>query len=145
MGYMSRGMDRTLIITPLHRLSLCCSLFWFSHFNIFFFYSGNNWQFSFNVKFYPPDPSLLTEDITRYTQRHTDVYWRVRLWIHSFIHECRLNAAGMMLLGGRLCRMDGLSNVCSIAEGCSRTCFCIDKCHQVTGTTQQSWREVLVI
>uniref|UniRef100_A0A8D3A5Y4 Erythrocyte membrane protein band 4.1 like 2 n=1 Tax=Scophthalmus maximus TaxID=52904 RepID=A0A8D3A5Y4_SCOMX len=26
----------------------------------------NNWQFSFNVKFYPPDPSLLTEDITRY-------------------------------------------------------------------------------
>uniref|UniRef100_A0A3P9LMT9 FERM domain-containing protein n=1 Tax=Oryzias latipes TaxID=8090 RepID=A0A3P9LMT9_ORYLA len=27
---------------------------------------SNNWQFSFNVKFYPPDPSLLTEDITRY-------------------------------------------------------------------------------
>uniref|UniRef100_A0A3B3ZXN5 FERM domain-containing protein n=1 Tax=Periophthalmus magnuspinnatus TaxID=409849 RepID=A0A3B3ZXN5_9GOBI len=26
----------------------------------------NNWQFSFNVKFYPPDPSLLTEDLTRY-------------------------------------------------------------------------------
>lgn len=26
---------------------------------------GNNWQFAFNVKFYPPDPSLLTEDITR--------------------------------------------------------------------------------
>uniref|UniRef100_A0A673BPD5 FERM domain-containing protein n=1 Tax=Sphaeramia orbicularis TaxID=375764 RepID=A0A673BPD5_9TELE len=26
----------------------------------------NNWQFAFNVKFYPPDPSLLTEDITRY-------------------------------------------------------------------------------
>uniref|UniRef100_A0A8C9WT87 Erythrocyte membrane protein band 4.1 like 2 n=1 Tax=Sander lucioperca TaxID=283035 RepID=A0A8C9WT87_SANLU len=26
----------------------------------------NNWQFVFNVKFYPPDPSLLTEDITRY-------------------------------------------------------------------------------
>uniref|UniRef100_A0A8C6KC63 Erythrocyte membrane protein band 4.1 like 2 n=1 Tax=Nothobranchius furzeri TaxID=105023 RepID=A0A8C6KC63_NOTFU len=26
----------------------------------------NNWQFTFNVKFYPPDPSLLTEDITRY-------------------------------------------------------------------------------
>ncbi|CAG01800.1 unnamed protein product, partial [Tetraodon nigroviridis] len=26
---------------------------------------NNNWQFSFNVKFYPPDPSLLTEDITR--------------------------------------------------------------------------------
>ncbi|XP_038655776.1 band 4.1-like protein 2 isoform X20 [Scyliorhinus canicula] len=24
------------------------------------------WQFSFNVKFYPPDPSQLTEDITRY-------------------------------------------------------------------------------
>ncbi|KAM4633105.1 band 4.1-like protein 2 isoform 2-T2 [Polymixia lowei] len=27
---------------------------------------SNSWQFSFNVKFYPPDPSLLTEDITRY-------------------------------------------------------------------------------
>ncbi|XP_062415804.1 band 4.1-like protein 2 isoform X6 [Pungitius pungitius] len=27
---------------------------------------NNNWQFVFNVKFYPPDPSLLTEDITRY-------------------------------------------------------------------------------
>uniref|UniRef100_A0A8C5HMP5 FERM domain-containing protein n=1 Tax=Gouania willdenowi TaxID=441366 RepID=A0A8C5HMP5_GOUWI len=26
----------------------------------------NNWQFGFSVKFYPPDPSLLTEDITRY-------------------------------------------------------------------------------
>ncbi|MEQ2225313.1 hypothetical protein ILYODFUR_016174, partial [Ilyodon furcidens] len=26
----------------------------------------NNWQFSFSVKFYPPDPSQLTEDITRY-------------------------------------------------------------------------------
>uniref|UniRef100_A0A8C6WP31 Erythrocyte membrane protein band 4.1 like 2 n=1 Tax=Neogobius melanostomus TaxID=47308 RepID=A0A8C6WP31_9GOBI len=27
---------------------------------------SNSWQFSFNVKFYPPDPSLLTEDLTRY-------------------------------------------------------------------------------
>lgn len=27
---------------------------------------SNNWQFAFHVKFYPPDPSLLTEDITRY-------------------------------------------------------------------------------
>ncbi|XP_068199187.1 band 4.1-like protein 2 isoform X5 [Antennarius striatus] len=27
---------------------------------------SNNWQFAFNVKFYPPDPSQLTEDITRY-------------------------------------------------------------------------------
>ncbi|XP_054474823.1 band 4.1-like protein 2 isoform X2 [Anoplopoma fimbria] len=27
---------------------------------------NNNWKFAFNVKFYPPDPSLLTEDITRY-------------------------------------------------------------------------------
>ncbi|XP_077949786.1 band 4.1-like protein 2 isoform X16 [Gasterosteus aculeatus] len=27
---------------------------------------NKNWQFVFNVKFYPPDPSLLTEDITRY-------------------------------------------------------------------------------
>uniref|UniRef100_A0A3Q2DFQ7 Erythrocyte membrane protein band 4.1 like 2 n=1 Tax=Cyprinodon variegatus TaxID=28743 RepID=A0A3Q2DFQ7_CYPVA len=27
---------------------------------------SNNWQFVFSVKFYPPDPSQLTEDITRY-------------------------------------------------------------------------------
>uniref|UniRef100_A0AAV2KD59 FERM domain-containing protein n=1 Tax=Knipowitschia caucasica TaxID=637954 RepID=A0AAV2KD59_KNICA len=27
---------------------------------------SNNWKFSVNVKFYPPDPSLLTEDLTRY-------------------------------------------------------------------------------
>ncbi|KAM4712688.1 band 4.1-like protein 2 isoform 3-T3 [Anableps anableps] len=27
---------------------------------------SNNWQFAFSVKFYPPDPSQLTEDITRY-------------------------------------------------------------------------------
>ncbi|XP_033931653.1 band 4.1-like protein 2 isoform X3 [Pseudochaenichthys georgianus] len=27
---------------------------------------SNNCQFAFSVKFYPPDPSLLTEDITRY-------------------------------------------------------------------------------
>lgn len=44
----------TTVTTPeLTWLSLC---------------SGNNWQFAFNVKFYPPDPSLLTEDITRYTR-----------------------------------------------------------------------------
>uniref|UniRef100_A0A7N6BU64 FERM domain-containing protein n=1 Tax=Anabas testudineus TaxID=64144 RepID=A0A7N6BU64_ANATE len=27
---------------------------------------SNNWEFVFGVKFYPPEPSLLTEDITRY-------------------------------------------------------------------------------
>uniref|UniRef100_H3ATY5 Erythrocyte membrane protein band 4.1 like 3 n=1 Tax=Latimeria chalumnae TaxID=7897 RepID=H3ATY5_LATCH len=27
---------------------------------------SGTWQFAFNVKFYPPDPSQLTEDITRY-------------------------------------------------------------------------------
>ncbi|XP_072008270.1 band 4.1-like protein 3 isoform X14 [Engystomops pustulosus] len=27
---------------------------------------NGSWQFSFNVKFYPPDPSQLSEDITRY-------------------------------------------------------------------------------
>lgn len=35
----------------------------------FFFCSVSTdatWQFAFNVKFYPPDPSQLTEDITRY-------------------------------------------------------------------------------
>lgn len=39
---------------------------------------GNNWQFAFNVKFYPPDPSLLTEDITRYTHTHTHMYIQYR-------------------------------------------------------------------
>ncbi|KAI4882701.1 hypothetical protein NFI96_022345 [Prochilodus magdalenae] len=28
--------------------------------------ADSQWQFSFNVKFYPPDPSQLTEDLTRY-------------------------------------------------------------------------------
>lgn len=28
--------------------------------------SAGPWNFAFNVKFYPPDPSQLTEDITRY-------------------------------------------------------------------------------
>lgn len=28
------------------------------------------WLFTFNVKFYPPDPSQLTEDITRYFILH---------------------------------------------------------------------------
>lgn len=27
---------------------------------------GGAWHFSFNVKFYPPDPAQLSEDITRY-------------------------------------------------------------------------------
>ncbi|PKU29236.1 protein hypothetical protein [Limosa lapponica baueri] len=30
------------------------------------FLSGGPWDFTFNVKFYPPDPAQLTEDITRY-------------------------------------------------------------------------------
>ncbi|XP_016098670.1 protein 4.1-like, partial [Sinocyclocheilus grahami] len=30
------------------------------------FVSGVAWNFSFNVKFYPPEPALLSEDITRY-------------------------------------------------------------------------------
>lgn len=28
--------------------------------------TGGAWHFSFNVKFYPPDPAQLSEDITRY-------------------------------------------------------------------------------
>lgn len=28
--------------------------------------AGGAWHFSFNVKFYPPDPAQLSEDITRY-------------------------------------------------------------------------------
>jgi hypothetical protein len=27
--------------------------------------AGGAWHFSFNVKFYPPDPAQLSEDITR--------------------------------------------------------------------------------
>uniref|UniRef100_A0A803V342 Erythrocyte membrane protein band 4.1 like 2 n=1 Tax=Ficedula albicollis TaxID=59894 RepID=A0A803V342_FICAL len=33
---------------------------------IYFLCLGLPWIFTFNVKFYPPDPSQLTEDITRY-------------------------------------------------------------------------------
>lgn len=36
----------------------------YSHF--FLISAGGAWQFSFNVKFYPPDPAQLSEDITRY-------------------------------------------------------------------------------
>jgi hypothetical protein len=31
----------------------------------FFIFAGVPWNFTFNVKFYPPDPAQLTEDITR--------------------------------------------------------------------------------
>lgn len=30
-----------------------------------FIFIGVPWNFTFNVKFYPPDPAQLTEDITR--------------------------------------------------------------------------------
>lgn len=30
-----------------------------------FYSSAGPWNFAFNVKFYPPDPAQLTEDITR--------------------------------------------------------------------------------
>uniref|UniRef100_A0A8B9Q9Z2 Protein 4.1 n=1 Tax=Apteryx owenii TaxID=8824 RepID=A0A8B9Q9Z2_APTOW len=33
---------------------------------LFFVITGGPWDFTFNVKFYPPDPAQLTEDITRY-------------------------------------------------------------------------------
>lgn len=32
---------------------------------LLFVFSGGPWDFTFNVKFYPPDPAQLTEDITR--------------------------------------------------------------------------------
>lgn len=32
-----------------------------------FLSQGANYNFTFNVKFYPPDPAQLSEDITRYT------------------------------------------------------------------------------
>ena len=28
--------------------------------------TGSQWDFAFEVKFYPPDPAILQEDITRY-------------------------------------------------------------------------------
>lgn len=75
MGYMSRRIDGTLIITHFTEI---LPLLWFLHYStcmtFFILSSGNNWQFSFNVKFYPPDPSLLTEDITRYILIGADVY-----------------------------------------------------------------------
>lgn len=35
---------------------------------LFFFFVDSLWHFAFAVKFYPPDPSQLTEDITRYVK-----------------------------------------------------------------------------
>lgn len=32
--------------------------------------SGGVYEFTFNVKFYPPDPAQLTEDLTRYIQMY---------------------------------------------------------------------------
>ncbi|MED6256212.1 Protein 4.1 [Ataeniobius toweri] len=32
---------------------------------------GANYNFTFNVKFYPPDPAQLSEDITRYAMHHS--------------------------------------------------------------------------
>ena len=39
----------------------------FKHKNkiLVFIFIGVPWNFTFNVKFYPPDPAQLTEDITR--------------------------------------------------------------------------------
>lgn len=33
--------------------------------------SGPETEFFFNIKFYPPDPSILAEDITRYNKTQT--------------------------------------------------------------------------
>lgn len=37
-------------------------------FNVLICLSDGPWNFAFNVKFYPPDPSQLTEDITRWEE-----------------------------------------------------------------------------
>lgn len=58
MGYIKNSHFLALLHNDL---SACLSI-------------GNNWQFAFHVKFYPPDPSLLTEDITRYTHTHTHTH-----------------------------------------------------------------------
>ena len=40
---------------------VCLLDLFFSHLLL----SGSPWNFAFTVKFYPPDPAQLTEDITR--------------------------------------------------------------------------------
>uniref|UniRef100_A0A673JHW7 Band 4.1-like protein 2 n=1 Tax=Sinocyclocheilus rhinocerous TaxID=307959 RepID=A0A673JHW7_9TELE len=58
---LAEGLNRSYccdLLSPLissGSLSLCVC-----------FASDSQWQFAFSVKFYPPDPSQLTEDITRY-------------------------------------------------------------------------------
>lgn len=44
--------------------------------------TGGAWHFSFNVKFYPPDPSQLSEDITRYVKVGYDVRGLLRRAAH---------------------------------------------------------------
>uniref|UniRef100_A0A671W0V4 Protein 4.1 n=1 Tax=Sparus aurata TaxID=8175 RepID=A0A671W0V4_SPAAU len=46
-----------------HVSNTCSQLF---HHNLLFPSQGANYNFTFNVKFYPPDPAQLSEDITRY-------------------------------------------------------------------------------
>lgn len=41
-------------------------LFHYTDAGSFFLSLGGNYSFTFNVKFYPPDPAQLSEDITRY-------------------------------------------------------------------------------
>uniref|UniRef100_UPI00398ED064 band 4.1-like protein 2 isoform X4 n=1 Tax=Pristiophorus japonicus TaxID=55135 RepID=UPI00398ED064 len=56
------------------------------------------WQFSFNVKFYPPDPSQLTEDITRYylcLQLRQDIvsgHLPCSFVTHALLGSCTLQA-----------------------------------------------------
>lgn len=40
-------------------------------FKVLIYLSDGPWNFAFNVKFYPPDPSQLTEDITRWEEEST--------------------------------------------------------------------------
>lgn len=51
------GADRLVVVFPPY-LSVSADSALLS--------SGVPWNFSFNVKFYPPNPAQLSEDITRY-------------------------------------------------------------------------------
>lgn len=60
-----------LVLSPCMVLSRQLSLgMVFLLFSLNFPIADLPWLFTFNVKFYPPDPSALTEDITRYVINH---------------------------------------------------------------------------
>ena len=62
VGYVIGSVDVSLCSSPVSRSGV--------H-RLFLSSSGATYDFTFNVKFYPPDPAQLSEDLTRYASLHT--------------------------------------------------------------------------